>query len=210
MCSPAPPRPSSQRYAPRPRPAHQRVPSAGAEATPSSRRPSTSQAISVAQTGTPRAKLCVPSIGSTIHLGGGALELDTPMLSPSSSPRMECSGNRSRMRARINASASVSATVTSVPSALRRAVSAPRKCRIVTASAASASSRANASRSAVEVMLGTLPAENARRCPMGRRPIPARDDAGDSDGLVTEQSDRPSMFRAESGVRTAPDSATDL
>ena len=52
MRSPAPVRPPvSPRYAPSPRPAHHRVPSAGADTTPTSMPPSRSTAISVAQTG---------------------------------------------------------------------------------------------------------------------------------------------------------------
>src|SRR5580692_3518455 len=51
-------------HAPPPRAAHQRRPSAGADATPTVTSPSAIRLISVAQTGTPRTKFLVPSIGS--------------------------------------------------------------------------------------------------------------------------------------------------
>lgn len=54
-------------HAPEPTVAHHRRPSAGAETTPSTGIPPSTRAISVAQTGTPRTKFFVPSMGSTIH-----------------------------------------------------------------------------------------------------------------------------------------------
>ena len=54
-------------YAPSPRAAHQRVARAGADATAATRTPSRSSAISVAQSGIPRTKCFVPSIGSRIQ-----------------------------------------------------------------------------------------------------------------------------------------------
>ena len=57
----------TDRNAPCPVAAHQRRPKAGAEITPTVGIPSTSNAMSVAHTGTPRTKFFVPSIGSIIH-----------------------------------------------------------------------------------------------------------------------------------------------
>src|SRR5689334_11602403 len=57
--------PEKEVKAPWPVPAHQRRARAGALTTPTSGTPSTSSAISVAHTGTPRTKFLVPSIGST-------------------------------------------------------------------------------------------------------------------------------------------------
>lgn len=53
--------------APAPEAAHQRRASAGALTTPTVGTPSSSNAIRVAQIGTPRTKFLVPSIGSTTH-----------------------------------------------------------------------------------------------------------------------------------------------
>ena len=64
---------SPSRHAPSPRAAHQRRPSAGADARPHTTCPSRSSAISVAQTGMPREKFLVPSIGSTIQRDGSAV-----------------------------------------------------------------------------------------------------------------------------------------
>src|SRR6202012_135674 len=59
--------PSTTTNAPCPWAAHQRRCSAGALTTPTDGTPSSSSAINVAQTGTPRTKFLVPSIGSMIH-----------------------------------------------------------------------------------------------------------------------------------------------
>ena len=53
--------------APSPLPAHHRRCNAGALTTPTMGTPSSSNAINVAHTGTPRTKLLVPSIGSSTH-----------------------------------------------------------------------------------------------------------------------------------------------
>ena len=57
--------------APSPTPAHHLRPSAGALTTPTTGTPSVSSAISVAQTGTPRTKFFVPSIGIDHPLATG-------------------------------------------------------------------------------------------------------------------------------------------
>ena len=54
-------------HAPLPFEPHQRLPSAGALTTPMTGTPSMAREIRVAQTGTPRRKLEVPSMGSIIH-----------------------------------------------------------------------------------------------------------------------------------------------
>src|SRR6516164_11707818 len=59
--------PSTAANAPWPRAAHHRRRSAGALTTPTVGTPSSSNAIKLAQTGTPRTKFLVPSIGSMIH-----------------------------------------------------------------------------------------------------------------------------------------------
>ena len=63
----------------RPARAHQRRPSAGADTTPTTASSPSSSAISVAQTGTPRTKFLVPSIGS-ITQRRGPLPLDAELL----------------------------------------------------------------------------------------------------------------------------------
>ena len=70
------------RMRPRPRAAHHRRPSAGADATPTTMSPSCSSAMSVPQIGSPRTNDAVPSIGSRIHL---ELDVGSP-IRPSSSP----------------------------------------------------------------------------------------------------------------------------
>jgi len=66
--------------------AHQRRPKAGAETTPTTGTPLSTSAIRVAQTGTPRTKFFVPSIGSMIHC-----RLPRPVV-PNSSPYTESRG----------------------------------------------------------------------------------------------------------------------
>ncbi len=66
--------------APMPRAAHQRRPSAGAEATPTTSSPSTSRAMSVAQIGMPLTKLDVPSMGSMIQRARAAGGADQALL----------------------------------------------------------------------------------------------------------------------------------
>ena len=65
--------------------AHQRRPRAGAETSPATISPASSSAISVAQTGTPRTKFDVPSIGSMIQRR--SWDPVDPSISPCSSPR---------------------------------------------------------------------------------------------------------------------------
>src|SRR5919198_1888995 len=99
----------SSRYAPSPRAAHHRWPSAGAEATPTSDRPSRSSATSVAQIGIPRTKFRVPSIGSTTQ----RVPASSP---PPSSPRKPSPGRRSTIAARSASSTARSASETGVRS----------------------------------------------------------------------------------------------
>ncbi len=72
--------------APVPWAAHHRRLSAGAETTPTTGTPLSTRAIRVAQTGTPRTKFFVPSIGSMIHCRG-----PLPVV-PNSSPSTESRG----------------------------------------------------------------------------------------------------------------------
>ncbi len=144
--------------APVPRAAHQRRPSAGALTTPTSTEPSTRSATSVAQTGTPRTKFLVPSIGSTTHCRG------LSPTSPSSSPSTASPGRRPARVRRTCASTAVSASLTGVRSGLaatRR--SCARNRARVCASAASASSWASARSSA------RLTPDPARASRCGRR-----------------------------------------
>src|SRR5581483_10650364 len=123
--------------APPPRLPHQRRPSAGAETTPQPKSPSRSSAISVAQIGTPRVKLRVPSIGSTIQR---ALALSR---SPYSSPSTPSPGRSRAMRSRSSSSVARSASVTGVASAFVSTTNCREwKRGSVSASAASASSSA--------------------------------------------------------------------
>ena len=97
-------------YAPPPRLAHQRRPKAGALTTPTTGLSPIIKAISVAQTGTPRTKFLVPSIGSTTQRRG------PQPVSPISSP---CTASRGRARLRVRrmaCSAAVSASDTGVRS----------------------------------------------------------------------------------------------
>ena len=107
--------------------------------TPTAGTPSTSSAISVAHTGTPRTKFFVPSIGSTTH----CLPWNS-RVPPNSSPNTESSGRCSASRARSSFSASRSASVAGVMSGLvcTRRSTAPNRC-IVNASASAARSRAS-------------------------------------------------------------------
>ena len=83
------------RNAPPPRDAHQRCPSAGAETTPTTISPSRSSAISVAQTGSPRAYCFVPSIGSSHQRTSASA---TPYSSPATaSPRSRAMRSRKRL-----------------------------------------------------------------------------------------------------------------
>ena len=59
--------PLKVRQAPDSEAAYQRRASAGAETTPTTGSPSTSREMRVAQTGTPRTKFFVPSMGSMTH-----------------------------------------------------------------------------------------------------------------------------------------------
>ena len=132
-----PTRGAARRSRTRPRArAHQRRPSAGADATPQTIAPSRSSASSVAHTGMPREKFRVPSIGSTIQRIG-------PPSSPSSSPSTPSPGRSRAMRSRSIRSTARSASVTGVRSAFVSTCRSPaRKRGSVSASAASASSRA--------------------------------------------------------------------
>ena len=73
--------------APVPRAAYQRSPIAGADMAPTCSSPSTSTAMSVPNSGTPRMKLWVPSIGSMYQRMPA-----TASWSPYSSPTRPCSG----------------------------------------------------------------------------------------------------------------------
>src|SRR4051794_459270 len=98
--------------APVPRAAHQRRPRAGADTTPTTGSPPSSRASSVAQTGTPRTKFFVPSIGSTTHW-----RLPWPV-GPNSSPTTASRGRVRRSWVRTSSSASLSASLTGVRSGL--------------------------------------------------------------------------------------------
>ncbi len=73
-------------HAPVPWEAHHRRPKAGAETTPTTGTPLSTNAIRVAQTGTPRTKFFVPSIGSMTHC-----RAPRPVV-PNSSPSTESRG----------------------------------------------------------------------------------------------------------------------
>ena len=120
--------------APDPRAAHQRRPRAGAATRPMTGAPSSTSAIRVAHTGTPRTKLCVPSMGSTIHWRGldPVVGNSSPMTASRGRVRLSCE--------RMSSSASRSASLTRVRSGLvstRR--SSARNRAVVTRSTASAS-----------------------------------------------------------------------
>ncbi len=88
------------------------MPSAGAETSPTTGSPSSISAISVAQTGTPRTKFLVPSMGSITQW-----RFDLPVV-PNSSP-VTASRGRARARCeRIASSAALSASETGVRSGL--------------------------------------------------------------------------------------------
>src|ERR671920_807447 len=88
--------------APTPLAAHQRRLSAGAETRPTTGSSPSMRAMSVAQTGTPRTKFFVPSIGSSTHL-----REPCPVV-PNSSPI-----TASRVRARLSVIRSISSTARS-------------------------------------------------------------------------------------------------
>ncbi len=131
-------------HAPEPSAAHQRRPNAGADTTPTTGTPSTSSAISVAHTGTPRTKFFVPSMGSMTHWRPASIA--SP---PNSSPRTSSSGRSSESRARSSRSQAKSASDTGVRSGFDSTDrSAAPKRGMVTASARSASRWARARSSA--------------------------------------------------------------
>jgi hypothetical protein len=96
--------------APVPVAAHQRRPRAGAETSPRTGRRPSSNAMSVAQTGTPRTKFLVPSIGSMTHW-----RAPWPVAS-NSSPTTASRGRTRRSWTRTISSAARSASVTGVRS----------------------------------------------------------------------------------------------
>src|SRR5205807_2667123 len=110
----------------------------GAETTPHTATPSRSSAISVAQTGIPRAKLRVPSIGSSTQRA-------PPSVAPCSSPSTPSLGRSAASRLRSACSTAWSASVTGLLSAfsMTRRSWAPNRGRLVE-SARSASSSASA------------------------------------------------------------------
>ena len=119
--------------APDPVAAHQRRERAGAETTPRTGESSTTNAMSVAHTGTPRTKFLVPSMGSTTHRRG-------PW--PVSSISSPTTASRGRVRLswrRTSRSAARSASVTGVRSGLVSTCrSAARKRSVVSPSTESA------------------------------------------------------------------------
>src|SRR5436309_6502717 len=132
------------RNAPPPRAACQRAPKAGALATPATTSPPCSIASSVANTGMPRTKFRVPSMGSMMSracVGPGA--------SPSSSPSTPSSGWFWRTAVRAIASIAWSASVTGLRSGFSWTRSpALRNHRNASSSARSASSVRKRSQSA--------------------------------------------------------------
>jgi len=97
-------------YAPPPFDAHHRRLRAGADTSPTTTSGPSISAMSVAQTGTPRTKLRVASIGSSTQRRGPH---------PVSSPSSPCTASRGRVRERlrrINSSTATSASLTSVMS----------------------------------------------------------------------------------------------
>src|SRR5437870_3426188 len=135
------------RNAPLPRAACQRAPKAGALATPATTSPPASIASRVANTGMPRTKLRVPSMGSMMSrasVGPGA--------SPSSSPSTPSSGWFWRTAVRAIASIVWSASVTGLRSGFSWTRSpALRNHRNASSSARSASSVRKRSQSAVDM-----------------------------------------------------------
>src|SRR3954449_264738 len=99
-------------HAPVPRAAHHRRPRAGAETTPTTGSRSSSSASSVAQTGTPRTKFFVPSIGSTTHCR------EPCPVGANSSPTTASRVRVRRNWVRISSSAALSASLTGVRSGL--------------------------------------------------------------------------------------------
>src|SRR6266567_1993990 len=132
------------RNAPLPRAACQRAPKAGALATPATTSPPASIASRVANTGMPRTKLRVPSMGSMMSRAS----VD-PGASPSSSPSTPSSGWFWRTAARAIASIAWSASVTGLRSGFSWTRSpAVRNHRSASSSARSASSVRKRSQSA--------------------------------------------------------------
>ncbi|CKQ65932.1 Uncharacterised protein [Mycobacterium tuberculosis] len=131
--------PSTDANAPRPRAAHHRRCSAGALTTPTDGTPSSSSAIKLAHTGTPRTKFLVPSIGSTIHCR--PVKVVDP---PNSSPKTPSPGRSRPSVWRTSDSTARSASVTGVKSGLvsMRRSSAPNRTRV---NSSARSARASAS-----------------------------------------------------------------
>ena len=127
-------------HAPPPMADHHRLPKAGAEIIPSTMSPRSGaefairKPISVAQTGTPRTKFFVPSIGSMIHS-----RIEVPD-EPNSSPMIESVASLRSIRLRTTSSTILSASLTGVMSGLLVTTKslAPNR-RMLTSSAASAS-----------------------------------------------------------------------
>ena len=127
--------------------AHQRRPRAGAETTDKTTLPSMVSAISDAQTGTPRMKLAVPSIGSMIQVRFGSELL--PSVLPNSSPIRASSGRASARRPFSACSTERSASVTGLASGLVstcRSCARKRSSEIASAMSANSSARARSSR----------------------------------------------------------------
>ena len=110
--------------------------------------PSRSTASSVPNSGTPRMKLWVPSIGSMYQRTDAS-----PASVPYSSPTSPWSGKASRMRARIIRSIAVSAWVTNVRSGFVSIWRSRRKCdrAIVSASSQAAIATSSQPRSSASV-----------------------------------------------------------
>ena len=111
-------------HAPPPRAANQRSRSAGADMMPTWRMPSRSTASSVPKSGTPRTKLCVPSIGS-MYQRTSALAAP-PCRIPRRRGRVR--DRRRAMRSRSRGSMALSACVTSDRSGLALIWRSRRKC----------------------------------------------------------------------------------
>src|SRR5438874_7788237 len=126
-------------YAPFPRAAHHRRPSAGADTTPTTVSEPERSASSVAHTGAPRTKFFVPSIGSTTQ------QRSASPRTPYSSPTTASPGRSDARRSRTICSTARSASVTGVRSGLVSTTrSRARKRAVVILSASSASASAKA------------------------------------------------------------------
>src|SRR5712664_3482826 len=127
------------RYAPSPRYAHQRVPSAGALANPAMISPFDSIPISVPNVGIPRENSSVPSIGSMIIRTCPDLLAAFESPPPISSPNTSSASPLVATFARAISSTARSACVTAVPSPFLSIRKSPvRKYRIAIVSASSA------------------------------------------------------------------------